>query len=120
MLEGLDDMDPELRQALLMSMQDSVPAPEAEPAEPPAKKAKGPEEEKKEEAAAPAAPSGDVPAENIFQDMAFVQDLLGGLPGVNMQDERIQEALRSVGVDSKPDKPEDKDKDKDEKKDGDS
>jgi len=34
----------------------------------------------------------------MFQDIDFVQDLLGGLPGVDMGDARIQEALRAVGV----------------------
>merc|ERR1719271_609701 len=98
-------MDPELREALRLSMQDANPppaaaAPEAAPAapageEPPAKKAKA--EDEKE---------GNMNA--MFQDLDFVQDLLGGLPGVDMQDARIQEALKAVGVPTEEKKDEEK------------
>ena len=106
-LANLDEMDPELREALLLSVQDQNPPPAAAE-EPPAKKAKA------EEAEAPAAAGQPADMNAMFQDVDFVQDLLGGLPGVDMQDSRIQEALAAVGV---PTEKKDEDKDKEKKKD---
>jgi 26S proteasome regulatory subunit N10 len=131
----MDDMDEELRQALLMSLQDAnppaaTPAPATEPAP-----AAAPAEEKKDVpmTEAPAAPAAEAPAKTEekdvdmkdaagyvasgvdtkwFQDPSFVTELLGTLPGVDINDPRIQEALKSVGAGD-----EEKDK-KDEKGDG--
>merc|ERR1719291_191204 len=66
-------------------------------------------------AAAPAPSGGEDPAVDSkwFQDPAFVQELLGSLPGVDINDARIQAALQEVGSDDK-----DKDKQGEEKKDG--
>lgn len=120
-LASLGD-DPELREALLESMREqpaskepeaapaAAPAPEAAAEEPPTKKVKSDGEEKTAEGEAP---SGDMNA--MFQDIDFVQDLLGGLPGVDMGDARIQEALRAVGVPTEEGEKEE-DKKKDEKK----
>merc|ERR1719238_2482306 len=121
-LASLGD-DPELREALLESMREqpqsqepadaapaAAPAPEAAAEEPPTKKAKSEGEEKTEED--PAKPT-DMNA--MFQDIDFVQDLLGGLPGVDMGDARIQEALRAVGVPTEEGEKEDEKK-KEEKK----
>merc|ERR1719364_379247 len=69
----------------------AAPAPEAAAEEPPTKKVKSDGEEKTEE-------EGEKNMNAMFQDIDFVQDLLGGLPGVDMGDARIQEALRAVGV----------------------
>merc|ERR1719331_3769634 len=106
-LANLDEMDPELREALLLSVQDQNPPPAAAE-EPPAKKAKA------EEAEAPAAAGQPADMNAMFQDVDFVQDLLGGLPGVDMQDSRIQEALKAVGV---PTEKEEEKKDGDKKPD---
>ena len=38
-----------------------------------------------------------------FQDPSFVAELLGGLPGVDINDPRIQNALKEVGGDEKKD-----------------
>jgi len=109
----MDDMDEELKQALLLSMQEADPpaAPAAEA--PPAAEASA--DVDMAPAAAPAAAStstaapaaaaatGDAemtdPAVDAkwFQDRAFVQELLGSLPGVDISDPRIQQALREVG-----------------------
>jgi len=108
---GMEDMDDELRQALLLSMQDSGPAEPEAPASAPAAPAAP------VEPSAPAEPaqkdvdmaSADGPAvaaagEDVegvdskwFQDPSFVTDLLGALPGVDINDPRIQEALKEVG-----------------------
>eukprot|EP00933_Yihiella_yeosuensis_P051686 TRINITY_DN4966_c0_g1_i1.p1 TRINITY_DN4966_c0_g1~~TRINITY_DN4966_c0_g1_i1.p1 ORF type:complete len:421 (-),score=163.21 TRINITY_DN4966_c0_g1_i1:78-1340(-) len=119
---GMEDMDDELRQALLLSMQEAGPPPAAAPAAAadvpmtdaaPAAPA----------AAAPAQPatgsSGEAPkdadmgAEALdskwFQDPSFVQELLGSLPGVDINDPRIQSALKEVGGDEE--KKDEKDKD---------
>jgi len=96
----MDDMDEELKQALLLSLQ------EADPPAAPAATAQ-PEAAKPAEAAAdvdmtPAdAPDAEMtdPAVDAkwFQDRAFVQELLGSLPGVDISDPRIQQALKEVG-----------------------
>jgi len=115
--------DPELLEALMMSFDDAnppaaetpAPAAAAETPEPPAKKAK--QEEDAPAAPTPAeAPAPPVPVDMnaMFQDVDFVQDLLGGLPGVDVTDTRIQDALREVGVTSPKD---DKDKKPDDKPD---
>mmetsp|Transcript_68351 Transcript_68351/g.153507 ORF Transcript_68351/g.153507 Transcript_68351/m.153507 type:complete len:446 (-) Transcript_68351:52-1389(-) len=129
---GMEDMDEELRQALLLSLQESGPpptesapaaesaptaesapaseaAPAAEPA--PAPAAPAPPAVEKDvtmsdaqppAAATPAAsaPAGAEAAAGVdnqwFQDQSFVQELLGSLPGVDINDPRIQEALKEV------------------------
>lgn len=143
---GMEDMDEELRQALLLSMQVAGPeptpaptsasAPAAAPEAPP----KPPAEEKKEEpeakeaapaagAAAPASSSAeDKPEEpdplattvdsKWLQDPDFMQELIGQLPGVDINDPRIQAALAEVATPGEQpagsgEKPKDKD-DKDE------
>eukprot|EP00930_Biecheleria_cincta_P072395 TRINITY_DN597_c0_g1_i1.p1 TRINITY_DN597_c0_g1~~TRINITY_DN597_c0_g1_i1.p1 ORF type:complete len:473 (+),score=149.78 TRINITY_DN597_c0_g1_i1:76-1419(+) len=151
-LEGMDDMDEELRQALLLSMQETQPAPASAPAAPPAAEAPkaaeaaAPQEapaasqdvEMRDAAPAPSAPaaSSSAPAAagtaatpaaaaaegdagldaKWFQDPSFVQELLGSLPGVDINDPRIQSALNEVSGDGK-DKASAKDEDKT-KKDG--
>ena len=95
---GMEDMDDELRQALLLSMQEmepgaaDPPAPKrkAEEMEAPAKDAEMPVEEKAADSSEPALDS------RWLQDPSFVQELLGSLPGVDINDERIQEALKEV------------------------
>merc|ERR1740121_2293600 len=112
LLDGMDmdDMDEELKQALLLSMQDAEAAPaQSEKAAAPAEPAKAP---------ASAAPtSGEKAGDEVdpkwYQDPAFMSDLLGSLPGVDINDPRIQSALKEVGGDKEEDK---KDGDK---KDGD-
>jgi 26S proteasome regulatory subunit N10 len=97
---GMEDMDDELRQALLLSMQEMEPG----AADPPAPKRKAEEME-----APAAAKDAEMPAEEKaadssepsldsrwLQDPSFVQELLGSLPGVDINDERIQEALKEV------------------------
>jgi len=96
----MEDMDDELRQALLLSMQEMEPG----AADPPAPKRKAEEME-----APAAAKDAEMPAEEKaadssepsldsrwLQDPSFVQELLGSLPGVDINDERIQEALKEV------------------------
>lgn len=99
---GMEDMDDELRQALLLSMQEmepsaTEPAPKrkAEEMEAPAqtKDAEMPAEEKSAAAADSSEPALD---SRWLQDPSFVQELLGSLPGVDINDERIQEALKEV------------------------
>mmetsp|Transcript_62824 Transcript_62824/g.99256 ORF Transcript_62824/g.99256 Transcript_62824/m.99256 type:complete len:411 (+) Transcript_62824:80-1312(+) len=104
-----DDMDEELRQALLLSMQESGPP------ETPAPTAQAPttaEEKVTEQTEAPkdvemteAKATSEAPAvetaeggldNNLFQDPSFVAELLGSLPGVDISDPRIQEALKDV------------------------
>merc|ERR1711904_398770 len=52
-------------------------------------------------AEAPAPPTISEDSEAVdskwFQDPSFVTDLLGALPGVDINDPRIQEALKEVG-----------------------
>lgn len=126
---GMEDMDEELRQALLLSLQEAEPmqtddaaggAPAPAAAEVPA-----PEAKKAEEAiptapagsaeAAPAATAGETTGETKdaemeatvdakwFEDPDFVRELLGGLPGVDINDPRVQNALREVSGDDKKD-----------------
>jgi len=137
----MEDMDEELRQALLLSLQEAgpmeteaapapaaaaVPPPAAEPAktEPAATKdvempdaAAKPAEAAVSSASAPAAASdGAAIQPSWFQDPSFVSELLGGLPGVDMNDERIQQALKEVAGDGKKEeKKEEKKEDKDKK-----
>jgi len=136
----MEDMDEELRQALLLSMQeagpmdtsgapaaDAVPAPAAaaaapKPADPaPAKDAEMTDAPKAAEAAAPAAAPAAAAADPAavdaawFQDPAFVSELLGSLPGVDINDPRIQNALKEVGGDEKKEGEGDKKPDGDKK-----
>jgi len=107
----MEDMDEELRQALLLSMQDADPAPAPAAGGDAAGAAAG--------ASKPAEPGkgGEVDSK-WFQDPNFVQELLGSLPGVDINDPRIQNALKEVqGEDKKKDE-EGEDKDKKDKKDG--
>lgn len=133
-----EDMDEELRQALLLSMQESGPPAETPPApattEAPAPTSsseapKPPEAEKPTEASKdvdmadssakateekpPEAPKTEgVELDNKwFQDPDFVSELLGSLPGVDVNDPRIQEALAAV-KDDKPEEEKKKDEDK--------
>eukprot|EP00747_Dinoflagellata_sp_TGD_P064889 gnl/TRDRNA2_/TRDRNA2_154108_c1_seq3.p1 gnl/TRDRNA2_/TRDRNA2_154108_c1~~gnl/TRDRNA2_/TRDRNA2_154108_c1_seq3.p1 ORF type:complete len:467 (-),score=136.98 gnl/TRDRNA2_/TRDRNA2_154108_c1_seq3:229-1629(-) len=93
--EEMADMDPELRQALLESMQDSQPAPAPAPAPAAAEASKDVE---MKPAAAPAAADAPPSVDSaLFQDASFVQELLGSLPGVDINDPRIQDALKEVG-----------------------
>mmetsp|Transcript_73323 Transcript_73323/g.184793 ORF Transcript_73323/g.184793 Transcript_73323/m.184793 type:complete len:498 (-) Transcript_73323:118-1611(-) len=110
---GMEDMDEELRQALLLSMQDSQPMQtDAGNSDPPKSEATPAPAAKAPEAAAPApaAASGETAAggekddaldPKWYQDPAFVSELLGSLPGVDINDPRIQSALKEVGVDKK-------------------
>lgn len=119
MMEGMDDMDEELRQALLLSLQEADPVPEAAPAAAAApavpdvvmtdapKAAEAPAAAAAEPApaaaaaAAPAAAAAEGDDATVdskwFQDPSFVQELLGSLPGVDINDPRIQQALQEVG-----------------------
>lgn len=127
---GMEDMDDELRQALLLSLQESnqpdappaaaavasaepalAAAPAAVPASAPAATPIAAEAPAAAPAAAPAVGEEEADAVDAkwFQDPSFVQELLGQLPGVDINDPRIQEALKEVGGDE----------DSGEKKDGD-
>lgn len=102
--EGFEDMDEELRMAIQMSMQDTVPQIQ----EPDAKKQKT---EPKD--AAPA--NADASA---LDDPAFLQDLLGSLPGVDINDASIQQTIHNAEKkkdDDKKDGDKKNDKDKDKK-----
>lgn len=106
-----DDMDEELRQALLLSMQESGP-PETPAPTPTAQAPTTAEEKVTEQTEAPkdvemteAKATSEAPAvetaeggldNNLFQDPSFVAELLGSLPGVDISDPRIQEALKDV------------------------
>merc|ERR1719296_158156 len=101
-------------------MQEDTPAPAAAPETAPAAPATEPAKDEPMPAAAPAAAAaaGSAPAAGAegvdsqwFQDPSFVQELLGSLPGVDVNDPRIQEALNEVKKDGDGDK-------KDDKKDG--
>jgi len=110
---GMEDMDEELRQALLLSMQEAEPAAAAAPAAAPAAPAAAPaapvtaDVEMKDaapaEAAKPTESGGEAAGldSTWFQDPAFVQELLGSLPGVDINDPRIQSALKEVGTEDK-------------------
>jgi len=98
-LEGLDD---EVRQALMLSLQDTSTA------DPSAKKAKT-----NSGAAAPSTQPSETEA--LFQNQQFVEGLLGTLPGVDMNDPRIKEALEGCKDKDKEDDKEDKDKKEDPK-----
>jgi 26S proteasome regulatory subunit N10 len=134
-----EDMDEELRQALLLSMQESGPPAETPPApattEAPVTEApkatepeKAPEKPEapkdaemtdatsKAEPPAEAPPTDGVGLDNKwFQDPDFVSELRGSLPGVDVNDPRIQEALAAVG-DSSSTGEEKKDEKEEEKK----
>lgn len=127
-IEGFDDMDEELKQALLLSMgEQAAPAAPAAPAagasssssaaaasgEPDAKKAKT---DAPAAAAAGAAPVGD---SNLFEDPDFVAGLLGSLPGVDLNDDKIKEAIGNAGGAKKDGDKKDGDKKDGDKKDGD-
>jgi 26S proteasome regulatory subunit N10 len=136
----MEDMDEELRQALLLSMQDVGPmdtsgAPAAAPAATPAatepakadppkpdaemtdaSKAAAPAEAAPAASSQPAAAAGDAGAPvdtQWFKDPSFVNELLGSLPGVDINDPRIQDALKEVsGEDEKKDEEKKPDEDK--------
>lgn len=97
-MADVDDMDadPEMAMALQMSMQQTAPS-----AEPPASEA------------APAPAAAGLPENNLFQDAAFMQSVLGSLPGVDATDPRFQGVLGQASGDAnKEGKEEEKDKDK--------
>lgn len=106
---GMEDMDEELRQALLLSLQEDAAADAGAPASPAPEASVAPAKPAEDEAAAPAdeAPpasgeAGDAAVDSRwFQDPAFVQELLGSLPGVDINDPRIQSALKEVSGDDK-------------------
>jgi len=86
-------------------MQEDTPA--AAPAVAPAEAKDAPMGDAPKAAEAPAAATG-VPGaageemdSKWFQDPSFVQELLGSLPGVDINDPRIQSALKEVGRDEK-------------------
>ena len=119
----LEDMDDELRQALLLSMQEMDPVPATStpaasaPEEAPKRKAEEMETEKPSVEPQEKKPTteGDAVLDSRWlQDPSFVQELLGSLPGVDINDERIQEALKEVSGGSSQDK---KDGDSSDKKD---
>lgn len=91
---GMDDMDEELRQALALSLQEAGGPPP--PAAPPQAPAAPPATE------APAAPAGG--DKEWLQDPNFVQELLGSLPGVDINDPRIQSVLKDTQAGSDKDK----------------
>ncbi|CAE7172980.1 RPN10 [Symbiodinium pilosum] len=122
-LEGMEDMDDELRQALLLSMQEETAA-AAAPADAQASAPKRKAEELAEDAEMKPAASSDKPAEGgeavldgrWLQDPSFVQELLGSLPGVDIDDPRIQDALKEVSGGAPPKKDGDGSDDKKEDK----
>mmetsp|Transcript_33488 Transcript_33488/g.75133 ORF Transcript_33488/g.75133 Transcript_33488/m.75133 type:complete len:416 (-) Transcript_33488:63-1310(-) len=108
---GMEDMDDELRQALLLSMQEmdtggAAAAPAEAQASAPKRKAEELAEDTEMKAPATEATgsSEEKPAEGgeavldgkWLQDPNFVQELLGSLPGVDIDDPRIQDALKEV------------------------
>jgi len=115
----MEDMDEELRQALLLSLQEAGPMETDAPAPAPAAAAPAAATPAATEAAKPAEPAKDAEmtdapkaaggaeaaAEPVdarwFQDPAFVSELLGSLPGVDINDPRIQNALKEVGGEEK-------------------
>lgn len=101
---GMDDMDEELRQALLLSMQEADPAPAAaEAAAPAAAKEAAPASGAAPMAVEAGAPAGDAGVQQWLQDPDFLQELLGSLPGVDINDPKIQDALKEAGADEKKD-----------------
>lgn len=117
---GMEDMDEELRQALLLSMQDDDPAQSAAaPAEAkPAEEAKPAADATKPDAAGAGAAAADESMDaKWFKDKDFMSELLGSLPGVDINDPRIQSALKDVSGDGEKDKDKKDDK-KDDKSEG--
>lgn len=129
-IEGFDEMDDELRQALLMSMDE-----QNKPAVPPAaagtintSNTTGEPEQKKQKTepsstgAAGSSSTGTGTAAgsaeaDLFQDPDFVKSLLGELPGVDLEDARIKDAIGELeqkkdGKDGKKDGSDKKDGDK--------
>lgn len=115
---GMEDMDEELRQALLLSLQEADP-----PAAAPAAKEDVVMTPAPAAAAAPAAPAAPAAASTSstesqeasdarwFQDPTFVSELLGSLPGVDIKDPRIQAALQeATGTEKKDGDKQDGDK----------
>ena len=100
----MDEEEMLLQQALAMSMAAEAEASAGDAAAPVAPAAAA-------EAAAPAGGAGA--ADQAFLDPAFVSGLLQGLPGVDMNDPKIQAAMAAVTNTGGGDK-----KDGDDKKDG--
>lgn len=78
-----------------------------------------PEKKAKTEEAPAASSAADDPNSNLFLDESFVKNFLGTLPGVDVNDPKIQDALKSAGADgegTEEDK-EKKKKEEEEKKD---
>mmetsp|Transcript_44140 Transcript_44140/g.116819 ORF Transcript_44140/g.116819 Transcript_44140/m.116819 type:complete len:428 (-) Transcript_44140:292-1575(-) len=108
--EDLEDMDEDLRAALELSKADFgtvvAPTPAAEPAPPAAEQTTAPTPAVEQQAA----PAGDgIDPASFFQDPDFVRDLLGSLPGVDMNDPQIQETLARVTQDKGEKGPDEKD-----------
>ncbi|CEM00918.1 unnamed protein product [Vitrella brassicaformis CCMP3155] len=120
-IEAMEGVDDELRQALLLSLQEDAAPPaadvpmeqakqEEQPAAPAAATAAGASAsaaaaggggEGQTAAAAAAASAGAGGAagaggDAMFQDPAFVERMLGSLPGVDVNDPRIREALQQL------------------------
>lgn len=125
-MEGMEDMDDELRQALLLSMQESeggAAAPGETQASAPKRKAEELAEDTEMKTGEAPASSEGKPADGgeavldgrWLQDPNFVQELLGSLPGVDIDDPRIQDALKEVSGAAKKDEGGSDDK-KDDKK----
>lgn len=109
---GMEDIDDDLRQALLLSVQVMEPSADAAA---PAADAPKPDEAKpagQDVAMGEAPKEGESEAKDEmgatvdsrwFQDPNFVQELLGDLPGVDINDARIQNALQEVAKDPSKD-----------------
>jgi len=110
-----DDMDDELRQALAMSLAESQPPASSDPpASSAADTATQPAEKKAR--TDEGAPTADAPDTNLFLDEGFVKNFLGTLPGVNVDDPKIQDALKTAGASGSDDKDDDKKKKEEEDK----
>ncbi|KAF4676794.1 26S proteasome non-ATPase regulatory subunit 4 [Perkinsus chesapeaki] len=105
-----DDMDEELRKALMESLEDW------DGGEKPKTEGESPAEKKQKKTDKPAESSSSSSTDDaaIFQDPSMVAELLSGLPGVDLNDPRIQEALKDLQGDKKDD--DDDNKKKEDKK----
>jgi len=114
---GMEDMDEELRQALVLSLQEAEPASApggAEVAPAPAAAHAAPAATGTTAVAGDTAAAGDDPMgasvdSRWFQDPSFVQELLRSLPGVDVNDPRIQSALQEGSGDGNEDPKDGKD-----------
>ncbi|KAF4708445.1 26S proteasome non-ATPase regulatory subunit 4, partial [Perkinsus olseni] len=109
-----DDMDEELRKALMESLEDWDGGEKTKgDGDAPAEK-----KQKKDKPAAADSSSSSSSAQGasdeaaIFQDPSMVAELLSGLPGVDLNDPRIQEALKDLQGDKGDSAKKDDDKEK--------